>query len=92
MIFSVTHYLELRDVIVVYYTSHILPTKVELGPRLDHIFIRLGPGLLHCPVFLPHLCGTSSSLGTNVTKRIQVDIAFIIPKLIDGVPSHAKRA
>ena len=30
MIFSVTYYLELRIVISIYYTSHILPTKVKL--------------------------------------------------------------
>ena len=42
-----------------------------------------------------HLHGNSSSLGINVTipvkiTNIQVDITFIIPKLIDGVPSHVK--
>jgi hypothetical protein len=41
------------------------------------------------------LHGNSFSLGTNVTipgktTNIQVGITFIISKLIDGVPSHAK--
>ena len=30
MLFSVTHYLELSSAISIYYTSHILPTDVQL--------------------------------------------------------------
>ena len=62
---------------------------------LDHIFIRLGPPplcFLQCLVLLLHMCENSSSLGTNVIiiTNTQVDVTFIIPKLIDEVPSHAK--
>ena len=45
----------------------------------------------------PHLHGNSShwepmwQYPVKITN-IQVDITFIIPKLIDGVPSHAKGA
>ena len=47
--------------------------------------------------FCLHLRENSSSLGTNVAilsqnHNIQVDIGFIISKLIDGVPSHSREA
>ena len=70
-------------------------------PRLDHIFIWLGPapptppslsGLLAhtCMGTLPHWEPMWQYL-VKIT-HIEVDITFIIPKLIDGVPSHAKGA
>ena len=70
---------------------------IRLG--LDHIFIRLGPTPRTPPPLsgLPaHTCiGTlprwepMSHYQVKITN-IQVDITSIIPKLIDGVPSHAK--
>ena len=70
-------------------------------PGLDHVFFRLGP-VPPTPPSLPGL-HARTCMGTlpqweptwqylvKITN-IQVDITFIIPKLIDEVPSHVKGA
>ena len=61
-------------------------------PRLDHIFIQLGPAP-PTPPSLPVPAWKLFLIGNPVKIiKIKVDITFIIPKLIDGVPSHAKGA
>ena len=74
------------------------------GPGLDHIFIRLGPAPPAPPASssLPSLyvricvgalpCWESMWQFPVRITNIQVGITSIIPKLIDGVPSHAKGA
>jgi len=69
------------------------------APRLDHIFIWLclapptPPSLFDFPA---HTCMGNLLRWEPMyqylvkTTNIQVDITFIISKLIDGVPSHAK--
>ena len=71
-------------------------------PGLNHIFSRTGPRPSHTSFTArpscPHLREKSPSLAANVTIypvqiiNIQVDLTFIIFKLIDGVPSRAKAA
>ena len=92
---------EIQDQNTKFRGSHIV------GPGLDHIFIWLGPDPSHpTPPMSPSLpslsartcVGTLPSWETNVKiphqyiTNIQVDITFIIPKLIDGIPSHVKRS
>ena len=70
------------------------------GPGLDHIFVWLGPALPTPPSL--HGLPVCTCVGTlfignqcdNTRSRLQikVDIAFIISKLMNGVPSHAKGA
>ena len=71
------------------------------GPGLDHIFIWLGctppmlpllPSLLACMCVGTLPCWQPMRQYPVKITNIQVDITFIIPKLIDGVPSHAKGA
>jgi hypothetical protein len=72
-----------------------------MGPGLDQIFIRLGSA----PPMPPSLPGLHAHTCVGTLPRwepmrqylvkitsIQVDITFIILKLIDGVPSHVKDA
>ena len=64
----------------------------EARPIINHICVRLGPTLLTLPIlFAPAwellLVGKRSEL-----QIFKVDITLIIPKLIDGVRSHAKGA
>ena len=76
------------------YRSSFLPC-----PRLDHIFIQLGPtpptpfSLRSLPartcVGTPPRWEPMWQYPVKITN-IQVDITFIINKLIDGVPSHAR--
>ena len=69
------------------------------GPGLDHFFIQMGP-IPPTPPLVPglpaHTCvGTLPrwepmwQYSVKITN-IQVDITFIIPKLINVVPSHKK--
>ena len=71
-------------------------------PGLNHIFSRTGPRPSHTSFTArpscPHLREKSPALAANVTIypvqiiNIQVDLTFIIFKLIDGVPSRAEAA
>ena len=71
-------------------------------PGLDYVFIFAGPCPSHTSFTArsscPHLRGKFFSLGANVTipgqnyKYSSWHHFVIIPKLIDGVPSHAKGA
>ena len=66
---------------------------------LDHIFVWLGP-VPPMPLSLPgfYACTYVGTLPHWEPMRqypvniinIQIDIAFTIPNLIDGVPSHSK--
>ena len=70
------------------------------GHGLDHIFIQPGPA----PPMPPSLSSLPAHTYVGTPRwepmwqhpvkiiNIQVGITFIIPKLIDGVPSHAKEA
>ena len=75
--------------------------SISRRPGLDHIFIQLGPAP-PTPPSLPNLpartcVGTLPCWAPMWHYRaklhlFKVDITFIVPKLIDGVPSHAKGA
>jgi hypothetical protein len=75
-------------------------SPTHMRPGLDHIFIQLGSA----PPIPPSLPGRPARTRVRTLLRrepmwrypvkvtiFQADITFIIPKLIDGVPSYAKR-
>ena len=78
----------------------VLPVHC-LSPEIDHIFIWLGPTPPTPPLLpgrLAHTCVGTFPRWEHMRQylvkitNIQVDITFIIPKLIDGVSSHVKGA
>ena len=69
-----------------------------IRPGLGHVFIQLGPAPPMPPSIarLARTCVGTPPCWEPIWRypikitNIQVDITFVIPKSIDGVPSHAK--